>query len=75
MDCRLKCEKPEEIVYTMTISMKAKDWEALRDQLKGAWPAWDLSRNIDDLLAQARKVYWPKNLDDAALIADDRGIP
>lgn len=59
MDCRLKCERPEAIVYTMTITASAKEWESLRDQLKEEWPGWELSRQIDDLLSQARKIYWP----------------
>lgn len=65
MDCRLKCEKPGDIVYTMTITMKAEEWEKLRDQLDGSkwstsYPSWSLIREINDLLGQARKVYWPK---------------
>ena len=59
MDCRLKCENPGEIVYTMTITMKAKDWETLRDQMQTKWPSWELGSKINDLLGQARKVYWP----------------
>ena len=64
MECRLKCENPEDIVYTMTISMKAKDWEALRDQLCQKWPSSDLLYNISNLLAQARKIYWPEHKGD-----------
>lgn len=60
MEARLKVEKPEFIVYTVTISMSAKDWEALRDQLIQRWPSGELGTIIDDLLAQARKVYWPE---------------
>ncbi len=63
MECRLKVEKPGEIEYTMTITMKAKDWEELRDQLETAWPAAILAKNINDLLSQARKIYWPKDGD------------
>jgi hypothetical protein len=64
MQCRLKCEKPNEIVYTLTITMKAEEWEALREQLdaspkKQSCPAYTLRRHIDDLLGQARKIYWP----------------
>ena len=61
MDVRLKVEKPEDIVYTMTITMTAKNWEELRDQLKTAWPSSRLGYAINDLLAQARKVYWPNS--------------
>ena len=65
MDVRLKCEKPGEIVYTVTITMKAEAWEKLRDQLDASkwstsYPSWQLRREIDDLLGQARKIYWPK---------------
>jgi hypothetical protein len=65
MECRLKCEKPNEIVYTMTITMRADEWEKLRDQLQEAktsyiYPAQSLVQSINDLLGQARKIYWPK---------------
>lgn len=64
MQTRLKCEKPGEIEYTLTITMKADEWEKLRDQLDKvpyrAWPASNLISDITDLLAQARKIYWPR---------------
>lgn len=64
MDCRLKCEKPGDIVYTLTVTMKADQWEKLRDQLDASslsqsYPAYNLRREITDLLGQARKIYWP----------------
>jgi hypothetical protein len=31
MECRLKCERPGDIVYTLTVTMKASEWEKLRD--------------------------------------------
>lgn len=65
MQCRLKCENPADIEYTVTITMKAGDWEKLREQLDASqlstsYPSWTLIREIDDLLRQARKIYWPK---------------
>jgi hypothetical protein len=65
MHCRLKCEKPDDIEFTMTITMKASDWSRLRDQLdsgkmSNGYPAWTLVREINDLLGQARKIYWPR---------------
>jgi hypothetical protein len=59
MDCRLKCEKPGEIEYTLTVTMKAREWEAFREQLGSAWPSWQFTQQINDLLGQARKIYWP----------------
>jgi hypothetical protein len=58
MDARLKTENPEEIVFTMTITATAKEWEELRDQLSQKYPSWKLSGMIDNLLSQARKVFW-----------------
>lgn len=60
MEARLKCEKPEDIVYTVTLTMTARDWEILRNQLSVQWPSGQLYRAINNLLAQARKVYWPE---------------
>ena len=61
MKTRLKCENPESIVYTMTITMTAKEWEDLREQLQQKWPSSRLSSSITDLLAQARKIYWSED--------------
>jgi hypothetical protein len=70
MDCRLKCEKPEDILYTLTITMKAGEWERIRDQMGDKawqWPMCDLRSQITDLLSQARKIYWPQNAADEPL--------
>lgn len=65
MKCRLKCEKPGEIVYTLTVTMSADQWEKLRCQLQEGsssylYPVADMVSQINDLLGQARKVYWPQ---------------
>lgn len=65
MDCRLKVEKPGDIVFTLTVSMSADNWERLRDQLdestlSTSYPAYSFRDQINDLLAQARKIYWPR---------------
>lgn len=64
MKALLKCENPETIVYSMTITMTAKEWENLREQLQAKWPSSRLSSSITDLLAQARRIYWAE--DDAS---------
>ena len=58
MQGRLKTENPDEIVYTVILTAPAKEWEELREQLAKRWPAHSLSNIIDDLLAQAHKIYW-----------------
>lgn len=65
MNVRMKVERPDDIEYTLTITMKAGDWEKLREQLEASnlgqsHPSWSLKHEITDLLAQARKVYWPR---------------
>lgn len=60
---RFKVENPDSIVMTLTMSMTVKEWTELRDQLSqngsAAWPAWQVQAHITDLIAQARKIYWP----------------
>lgn len=63
MQTRLKVEQPAEVEFTMTITMKAREWEALRDELSNKWPASTLSYRISDLLGQARKIFWSEDPD------------
>jgi hypothetical protein len=58
MHTRLKVEQPGEVEFTMTITMKAREWEALYDELSNKWPASTLSYHISDLLGQARRIFW-----------------
>lgn len=58
MDGRLKVEKPDEMVYEVTLRGTVKEFEKLRDQLQKEWPAHTLSGIITNVLAQARKIYW-----------------
>lgn len=59
MNIRMKCEKPGDIDYTLTITMKASEWEQFREQLDRRWPSSRFTDAINDLLGQARKIYWP----------------
>ena len=64
MDFRLKCEKPGEILYTLTATMTADQWEKVRERLDAAnappyEPAGQLTSAITNLLSQARRIYWP----------------
>ena len=64
MECTLKCERPDEIEFTLRVTMTAKSWEKLREQLgkselQNSHPSWELIAKINDLLGQARKVFYP----------------
>lgn len=66
MKMRLKCEEPKQVVYTVTCTATAAEWEHFRERLddvvmKMTSPGdlvYAFRRQVDDLLAQARKVYW-----------------
>ncbi len=56
---------PEEIEYTMTISMTIKDWIGLKTQLQLSelcteHPACELAYKIRDLVHQADQWFLPK---------------
>ena len=58
MKARMKIESPDEVMVTLTITMTAKKWCELRDQLKTDWPSWELSSAITNLLGNVRKIIW-----------------
>lgn len=64
MDFRLKCEKPGEILFTLTATMTADEWEKVRERLDCSGtpyfePGGKLRSAINNLLGQARRIYWP----------------
>lgn len=60
MKTRFMMENPDQIEATLKITMSLKKWDELCGQLKDAYPSWELSAAITDLLAQARKIFYPK---------------
>jgi hypothetical protein len=63
MKARFMIERPDEVEVTMKITMTAKEWCNLRDQLEGKWPSSRLSQAITHVLSEARKVYYAPDLD------------
>ena len=67
MKTRLMVETPHDVVFTMKITMTAKEWESLREAMDKLdlheknkhGPVRMLMGHITDLLAQARKVFYP----------------
>lgn len=58
MRTRMKIENPGDVEVTLTVTMKASEWEGLRDLLPNKHPASELTYRINDLLAQTRKILW-----------------
>jgi hypothetical protein len=69
MECLFSAENPDDIDFTMKITMKAKDWYVLKTQLDNSAvtaldvlnknsPRRHLVNSISDLLSQARKTFY-----------------
>lgn len=63
MNFRLKCENPGKIEFTIIATLTADQWETIREALykdgKFYGPTGELIDAINDVLSQARKIYWP----------------
>jgi hypothetical protein len=63
MRTRLCTDKPDEITFSLTVVATAKEFEQLRDQLANitAHPTSEFRYALNDVLAQARKIYWARD--------------
>ena len=52
--------EPENIMATMSITMRVKDWHELNGQLTriAEWPACDLSRCVDKVIRSAKATIY-----------------
>lgn len=50
-------ENPEEVEFTLTITMKMKEWDELKEQLKDKYPGWKISGAITTMWFEANKDY------------------
>lgn len=60
MDAKLLVAQPDEVVFELKVNATVKEFEMIRDDLnraKHSISSWQLVRVLDDLLAQARKIY------------------
>lgn len=55
---RMMIEQPADVEVTLKVTMKASEWEKLRDQMEASWPASDLRYAITDALSKVRKVVY-----------------
>lgn len=66
MRTRLCTEKPDDITFSLTVTATAKEFEQLRDQIAdiGKHPTTEFRYALNDVLTQARKIYWARENDD-----------
>jgi hypothetical protein len=46
-------ENPDDVEFTLTITMPLGEWKRLKDQLANSYPAWKLGHAISDMIRQA----------------------
>lgn len=53
---------PDEIKFTLTITMTLADWKKLASQIdhKQSWPGWNLESQIRDMVSQAGRQFYPR---------------
>jgi hypothetical protein len=59
MKAKFEATDPEEMEFTMTVTMTLHEWQQLRVQCKNDYPGFRLSSVISDMVVQANQAYWP----------------
>ena len=60
MKSKLYCSNPENVEFTLAVTMKLIEWENLRKSINDSNIGLDFKMNICDMIDQAKKVYYPK---------------
>ncbi len=54
-----KVENPDDVVITLTVSMKLPEWKELKDQQMEKWPSSSFKSTIGDLIRKADLHFYP----------------
>ncbi|MFM0163906.1 hypothetical protein PQR39_26265 [Paraburkholderia sediminicola] len=57
MKTQFRIENPDDVQMTLTTTMTAREWKALRDQLVSTYPSWKLSTAITNMVNSATKAF------------------
>ena len=55
MKARFEVTAPQEMEFTMTITMTLKEWEQLRKQCHNEYPGFELATHISQMVVLAHK--------------------
>ena len=58
MERSFRAINPGKIEMELTMRMSLKDWINLQEQLSTRHPSWDLSNQIQDMIAHAKKHFY-----------------
>ncbi|MCW5676283.1 MAG: hypothetical protein KIT15_17040 [Xanthobacteraceae bacterium] len=53
-----KIAKPDEMIATISITMKVKDFRELKRQLKAEWPSWKIGDAIQAVIRKAETAFY-----------------
>ena len=59
MDTKMTVTNPDYIEVKLEITMTLYNWKRLDDQLASAYPAWDLSKAIREMIAKSQSTFYP----------------
>ncbi len=59
MKAKFEVTKPQEMEFTMTITMTLNEWEQLRKQCHNEYPGFKLSAHISEMVVLAHKTLQP----------------
>ncbi|MCH8868065.1 MAG: hypothetical protein IID58_14620 [Proteobacteria bacterium] len=59
MKARFEVTAPQEMEFTMTITMTLKEWEQLRKQCHNEYPGFKLATLISEMVVLAHKTLTP----------------
>jgi len=55
MKATIELENTDELEATISLTMRIRDWKALREQMSNEYPSWKLSGLINTLTYKAEK--------------------
>jgi hypothetical protein len=59
MKTTLYVTKPDEIEFTLQVTMSLEKWKSLRDAIGEKWPGWEFRSKITDMILAAQKEFRP----------------
>jgi hypothetical protein len=63
MKITFAAQSPNEIEFTLKITMPMKDWCALRDQLPEKWPSSRISLAVNRVITESQNVFYAPEQD------------
>lgn len=64
MIANFKATNPDDMAFTLTVTMSLKEWKKLSEQIPGGQsPGWELRRDIARMVEHATTHFAPKSED------------